>query len=84
MGTSAPTLNRTRGRREVRALTGQDVAPTLAFARRLAERRRPIWLRYVLVPELTDDRGLPLADRDVEIVLPDGTKVEASRIEFKS
>jgi pyruvate formate lyase activating enzyme len=38
-----------------RRLTGQDVAPTLAFARRLAERRRPIWLRYVLVPGLTDD-----------------------------
>ena len=36
-------------------LTGMDVAPTLAFARRLAERRRPVWLRYVLVPGLTDD-----------------------------
>ena len=32
-----------------------DVAPTLAFARRLAARRRPIWVRYVLVPGLTDD-----------------------------
>jgi pyruvate formate lyase activating enzyme len=39
-----------------RRLTGQDVEPTLAFARRLAERRRPVWLRYVLVPGLTDDR----------------------------
>jgi pyruvate formate lyase activating enzyme len=38
-----------------RHLTGMDVAPTLAFARRLAERRRPIWVRYVLVPGLTDD-----------------------------
>jgi len=38
-------------------LTGQDVEPTLAFARRLAERRRTIWLRYVLVPGLTDDTG---------------------------
>jgi len=38
-----------------RALTGMDVAPTLAFARRLAARRRPIWLRFVLVPGLTDD-----------------------------
>ena len=37
------------------ALTGMDNAPTLAFARRLAERRRPVWLRYVLVPGLTDD-----------------------------
>ena len=38
-----------------RRLTGMDVAPTLAFARRLAARRRVIWLRYVLVPGLTDD-----------------------------
>jgi pyruvate formate lyase activating enzyme len=38
-----------------RALTGMDVAPTLEFARRLAVRRLPVWLRYVLVPGLTDD-----------------------------
>ena len=36
-------------------LTGMDNAPTLAFARRLASRNRPIWLRYVLVPGLSDD-----------------------------
>jgi pyruvate formate lyase activating enzyme len=36
-------------------LTGLDNAPTLAFARRLAEGGRPVWLRYVLVPNLTDD-----------------------------
>jgi pyruvate formate lyase activating enzyme len=36
-------------------LTGMDNVPTLAFARRLAARKRPIWLRYVLVPGLTDD-----------------------------
>ena len=36
-------------------LTGQEIAPTLAFARRLAARRRPIWIRFVLVPGLTDD-----------------------------
>ena len=38
-----------------RHLTGMDVGPTLAFARRLAASRRPVWLRFVLVPELTDD-----------------------------
>jgi pyruvate formate lyase activating enzyme len=38
-----------------RRLTGMDVVPTLEFARRLAAQRRPIWLRYVLVPGLTDD-----------------------------
>jgi pyruvate formate lyase activating enzyme len=38
-----------------RHLTGMDVAPTLEFGRRLAARRRPVWVRYVLVPGLTDD-----------------------------
>ena len=38
-----------------RRLTGRDVGQTLDFALRLAERRRPVWLRYVLVPGLTDD-----------------------------
>ena len=31
-------------------LTGMEIGPTLAFARRLAERKRPVWLRFVLVP----------------------------------
>jgi pyruvate formate lyase activating enzyme len=35
-------------------LTGKDVGPVLEFARRLAAQRRPIWLRFVLVPGLTD------------------------------
>jgi pyruvate formate lyase activating enzyme len=38
-----------------RRLTGMDVGPTLEFARRLAARKRKVWVRYVLVPELTDD-----------------------------
>ena len=38
-----------------RRLTGMDVEPTLEFARRLAARKRPVWLRFVLVPGLTDD-----------------------------
>ena len=38
-----------------RSLTGMDVGPTLAFARRLAARKRPMWVRFVLVPGLTDD-----------------------------
>ena len=36
-------------------LTGMDVAPTLEFARRLGVRKKPMWVRYVLVPGLTDD-----------------------------
>ncbi len=38
-----------------RKLTGMDNAPTLAFARRLAAQKRKIWIRFVLVPGLTDD-----------------------------
>jgi pyruvate formate lyase activating enzyme len=36
-------------------LVGMDNAPTHTFARRLGELRRPAWVRYVLVPGLTDD-----------------------------
>jgi len=39
-----------------RRLTGNDNGPVFEFARRLAARQRPAWLRFVLVPGLTDDR----------------------------
>lgn len=35
-------------------VTGQALAPTLDHARRLSSLRRPTWIRYVLVPGLTD------------------------------
>jgi pyruvate formate lyase activating enzyme len=38
-----------------KALTGTEIEPTLALARRLAARHRAIWVRFVLVPGLTDD-----------------------------
>jgi pyruvate formate lyase activating enzyme len=38
-------------------LTGKDVDPILNFARRLAQRKRTMWVRYVLVPGLTDDEN---------------------------
>ena len=38
-----------------RELTGRELGPTLALARRLAAARRPMWVRFVLVPGLTDD-----------------------------
>jgi pyruvate formate lyase activating enzyme len=38
-----------------RKLTGMENGPVLDFARRLAASKTPIWLRYVLVPGLTDD-----------------------------
>ncbi|NUB16940.1 pyruvate formate lyase-activating protein [Azospirillum brasilense] len=37
-----------------RAVTGVPLRPTLEFAERLSAIRKPIWLRYVLVPGLTD------------------------------
>jgi pyruvate formate lyase activating enzyme len=46
---------KTWGDERHRALTGMDLEPTLAFARRLAALRRPMWVRFVLVPGLTDD-----------------------------
>ncbi len=38
-----------------RAVTGRALEPTLDFGRRLSGRGVKIWLRYVLVPGLTDD-----------------------------
>lgn len=36
------------------AVTGQELSPTLRFAERLAFLGKPVWVRYVLVPGLTD------------------------------
>lgn len=38
-----------------KALVGTDIGPTLEFAKRLAAHKRPMWIRFVLVPGLTDD-----------------------------
>ena len=38
-----------------RHLTGMEIGPTLEFARRLASLRKPVWVRFVLTPGLTDD-----------------------------
>lgn len=38
-----------------RHVTGCDVGPVLQFAERLARLQRPVWIRFVLVPGLTDD-----------------------------
>ncbi|EXG82460.1 pyruvate formate-lyase-activating protein [Cryptosporangium arvum] len=37
-----------------RKVTGRELVPTLAFAERLARLGRPTWIRFVLVPGLTD------------------------------
>jgi pyruvate formate lyase activating enzyme len=46
---------KTWGREKHLQLTGKDIANTLEFGRRLAARKKPIWVRFVLVPGLTDD-----------------------------
>jgi pyruvate formate lyase activating enzyme len=38
-----------------RAVTGRELAPTLRFAERLAAVGKPVWVRFTLVPGLTDD-----------------------------
>jgi pyruvate formate lyase activating enzyme len=38
-----------------RRATGRDRAPTLRFAERLAAIGKPVWVRFTLVPGLTDD-----------------------------
>jgi len=38
-----------------RKTTGRELAPTLRFAERLAAIDRPVWVRFTLVPGLTDD-----------------------------
>lgn len=37
-----------------REVTGVELQPTLDFSRRLAQRGKAMWIRYVLVPGLTD------------------------------
>ncbi len=38
-----------------KAVTSRDLAPTLRFAERLAKINKPVWVRFTLVPGLTDD-----------------------------
>jgi len=38
-----------------KTVTGRDLAPTLRFAERLAKKNKPVWVRFTLVPGLTDD-----------------------------
>jgi pyruvate formate lyase activating enzyme len=46
---------KTWGSQKHMRLTRMEIEPTLEFARRLAGQRRKMWVRFVLVPGLTDD-----------------------------
>ena len=53
-----------------RAVTRRELAPTLEFGRRLARLEVPMWLRFVLVPGLTDGFDNVAAVADYAASLP--------------
>ena len=57
-------------------LTGRSNRNTLAFAAYLAERERPVWLRYVLCPTLTDAESDLVALRTFADSLHNVEKIE--------
>lgn len=59
-----------------RRVTGRDLAPTLEFGRRLAERGTEIWIRFVLVPGLTDEVANVDAVAEYAATLGSVTRVE--------
>jgi pyruvate formate lyase activating enzyme len=52
------------------------LTPTIRFAHRLAERGVPIWVRFVLVPGLTDDRANVDAVATIAAAVPTIERVE--------
>jgi pyruvate formate lyase activating enzyme len=59
-----------------RRATGVEVTPVLRFARRLADLGRPAWVRFVLVPGLTDDPANLAGLADFITTLPNVERVE--------
>ena len=52
------------------------LAPTVRFAQRVAARRIPIWVRFVLVPGLTDDEANVAAVAEIVASIPTVERVE--------
>jgi pyruvate formate lyase activating enzyme len=59
-----------------RRVTGVEIEPVLRFARRLADAGRPTWVRFVLVPGLTDDPDNIAGLADFVAPLPNVERVE--------
>jgi pyruvate formate lyase activating enzyme len=59
-----------------RLVTGAALGPTLRFARRLADLGRPTWIRFVLVPGLTDPRDNVEGLADFVATLPNVERVD--------
>jgi pyruvate formate lyase activating enzyme len=57
-------------------LTGMDLGPTLDFARRLAALHKPMWIRFVLVPGLTDDPAIAAGIADFAATLGNVQRVD--------
>ncbi|PFG32967.1 pyruvate formate-lyase-activating protein [Sanguibacter antarcticus] len=57
-------------------VTGRDLQPTLDFGRRIADKGIEIWVRFVLVPGLTDDTANIEAVADYAATLPTVTRLE--------
>lgn len=64
------------GEARYRELTTRPLAPTLRFARRLAARGMPMWIRFVLVPGLTDAPEVVEGVADFVAGLPTVERVE--------
>ena len=60
-------------------LTRQPLQPTLDYARRLSALGRPMWIRFVLVPGLTDDYDNVEKVADICAELPSLERVEILR-----
>jgi pyruvate formate lyase activating enzyme len=61
-----------------RRVTSGELQPTLDFARRLSEHGTHMWVRYVLVPDLTDDPDNIAAVADFVATLRGVDRVEIS------
>jgi pyruvate formate lyase activating enzyme len=61
-----------------RRVTSWELTPTLEFARRLSRRGTHVWVRYVLVPGLTDDPDNIAAVADFVATLSGVDRVEIS------
>lgn len=57
-------------------LTGQSNKNILAFAKYLSQKNVPVWIRYVLVPGLTDDHHEMIAVRQFIETLPNVQRIE--------
>jgi pyruvate formate lyase activating enzyme len=59
-----------------RRVTGRSLAPTLDFGRRVSDAGIPIWIRFVLVPGLTDDPATIHRVAEHAAVLPSVQRVD--------